>query len=77
MDPSTIGQRPSGRWIPQRYHNPVAAPDNYWRSAVVHLAKTQLRRGLPLPTAVYGRNRDSTENHGVPGSNPGLATSLL
>jgi hypothetical protein len=37
------------------------------------LTTTQLRRGLPLPAAVYGRNRDRPENHGVPGSNPGLA----
>jgi hypothetical protein len=56
--PSTIGQRRSGRWIPQRYHNSMVAPDIYWRSAVVHLTKTQLRRVLPLPTAVYGRKRD-------------------
>jgi hypothetical protein len=52
----------------------VAAPDIYWRSAVVHLTKTQFMRALPLPTAVYRRNRDRPENHGAPGSNPGLAT---
>jgi hypothetical protein len=41
---------------------------------MAYLIMTQLRRGLPLPRAVYGRNRDRPENHGVPGSNPGLAT---
>ncbi len=50
----------------------LAAPR---RSTASHIAEIQLRCGLPQPTAVYGRKRDGPENHGVPGSSPGPATS--
>ena len=40
-------------------------------------ARIRLRGSLPLPTALHGGERDVPENQGVPGSRPGLATSVL
>ena len=45
-------------------------------STTTPLAEIRLEGALPQPTALYGEVRDVPENHGVPGSIPGLATSF-
>jgi hypothetical protein len=62
---------------PQCHHNCVAAHDVRWRSMAIGDLQTPLRFAPSRPTAVNRRIPDGPENHGVPGSNPGPATSEI
>ena len=69
---SKLGPYHSGQ-----YHNPVAAPGASRRSTTSCLAEIRLKGALPQPTTLYSVERDVSEDHGVPGSSPGPATSGL
>jgi hypothetical protein len=59
---------------PQCHHNPVAVPGVQWRPTGIDDLHKPLRFGPRCLMAVNRRIRDGSENHGVPGSNPGPAT---
>ena len=67
----TIGNPPRP---PQCHHNPVAVHGVRWRLTAVGNLRKPLRFGLRRPMAANRRILDRSENHGVPGSNPGPAT---
>jgi hypothetical protein len=52
----------------------VAVPDVRWRLTAVDDLQKPLRFGPWRSMVVNRRFRDRSENHGVPGSNPGPAT---
>jgi hypothetical protein len=60
---------------PQLHHNCVAAHGVRWRSmAVGDLQEPHRDTAHGAPMALKRRIPDGSENHGVPGSNPGPAT---